>query len=63
MGVRKAKYGWLLTIIFAALSILFLAPILIVFMNSFKGRLFISQAPFALPTAETFSGLTNYVEG
>ncbi|MFW5650429.1 MAG: carbohydrate ABC transporter permease [Acetivibrio ethanolgignens] len=63
MGVRKAKYGWLLTIIFAVLSILFLAPILIVFMNSFKGRLFISQAPFALPTAETFSGLTNYVEG
>lgn len=63
MGVRKAKYGWLLTIIFSVLSILFLAPILIVFMNSFKGRLFISQAPFALPTAETFSGLTNYVEG
>ena len=63
MGVRKAKYGWLLTIIFSVLSILFLAPILIVFMNSFKGRLFISQTPFALPTAETFSGLTNYVEG
>ncbi|MFW5630242.1 MAG: carbohydrate ABC transporter permease [Acetivibrio ethanolgignens] len=63
MGVRKAKYGWLLTIIFTILSVLFLAPILIVFMNSFKGRLFISQTPFALPTAETFSGLTNYVEG
>lgn len=63
MGVRKAKYGWLLTIIFSVLSILFLAPILIVFMNSFKGRLFISQTPFALPTAETFSSLTNYVEG
>ena len=63
MGVRKAKYGWLFKIIFSVLSILFLAPILIVFMNSFKGRLFISQTPFALPTAETFSGLTNYVEG
>lgn len=63
MGVRKAKNGWLLTIIFTILSVLFLAPILIVFMNSFKGKLYISQTPFELPTAETFSGLTNYAEG
>lgn len=63
MNARKAKHGWPLTIIFTILSFLFLAPILIVFMNSFKGRLYISQAPFELPGAETFSGITNYVEG
>lgn len=63
MGVRKAKYGWVLTIIFSLLSVLFLAPIFIVFMNSFKSKLFISQEPFALPTADTFAGLTNYVDG
>lgn len=63
MGVRKAKYGWVLTIVFTILSVLFLAPILIVLMNSFKSRLYISQEPFALPTAETFAAVTNYVDG
>lgn len=45
------------------LAILFLAPILIVLMDSFKGRFFISDTPFALPNAETFSGITNYTSG
>ncbi len=45
------------------LAILFLAPIFIVFMNSFKGRFFISDAPFALPNSQTFVGLKNYTVG
>lgn len=45
------------------LAFLFLAPILIVLMNSFKGRFFIADTPFALPDAETFSGITNYTSG
>lgn len=45
------------------LSILFLAPIFIVLMNSFKGQFSISVAPFELPDAQTFAGLTNYVNG
>ena len=32
-------------------------------MNSFKGRFFISSAPFAFPDAQTFVGLKNYVVG
>jgi raffinose/stachyose/melibiose transport system permease protein len=32
-------------------------------MNSFKGRFFISDAPFALPDAQTFIGLKNYFNG
>lgn len=51
---------FLALVIFAALT---LAPILIVLMNSFKGRFFISDAPFALPTSETFIGIKNYVSG
>jgi len=47
----------------ALLAVLYLAPILIVLLNSFKGRFFISDAPFALPTAQTFVGLQNYVSG
>jgi raffinose/stachyose/melibiose transport system permease protein len=45
------------------LAFLFLAPILIVLMNSFKGRFFISDTPFALPNSDTFSGLINYTAG
>ena len=45
------------------LSLLFIAPVIIVLMNSFKGQFYISDAPFTLPTAETFSGLTNYING
>ena len=45
------------------LAELFLTPILIVFMNSFKGRFYISDTPFALPDADTFVGLKNYTSG
>lgn len=45
------------------LTFLFLTPIFLVIMNSFKGRFFIADAPFALPTSETFSGLKNYING
>lgn len=53
----------IVTILLFLLSILFLLPILIVFVNSFKGKFFISGEPFNLPTSETFVGLTNYIDG
>ncbi len=43
--------------------VVFVAPILIVLINSFKSKLFISDEPFSLPNAETFSGLSNYFSG
>ncbi len=54
------------TIIFVFLCLLvvvFLLPILFVIMNSFKGNLFISDSPFALPLNEFFVGLDNYTNG
>ncbi len=53
-------------ILFAVLVVLaaiFLIPILLVFMNSFKSRLYISSAPFALPNKETMVGFENYING
>lgn len=53
-------------IIYAVLIILtaiFIGPLLFILMNSFKGRFFISDAPFALPVGEYFAGATNYVQG
>lgn len=45
------------------LACLFLAPVLIVLMNSFKGKFFISDTPFRFPDATTFIGLKNYTDG
>lgn len=63
MKEKRAVGDLILTVILAVLAVLFLAPILIVFMNSFKGKFFISDAPFVFPNSETFVGISNYVSG
>jgi raffinose/stachyose/melibiose transport system permease protein len=45
------------------LALLYLVPLFLVLMNSFKGRFFISSAPFEFPDAKTFVGFKNYVVG
>ena len=45
------------------LSMLFLVPIIIVIINSFKSRIYISSQPLKLPNAETFVALENYISG
>ena len=49
------------TIFFSILSIIWLAPIFIVLMNSFKRKAYISRRPFSFPTGTAFVGLQNYV--
>ncbi len=44
-------------------SVVFIFPVAIVLMNSFKTKFNISSAPFKLPTRETFAGIENYIEG
>jgi raffinose/stachyose/melibiose transport system permease protein len=41
----------------------FLMPILLVLMNSFKGSLYISDAPFAIPSSASFVRFKNYIQG
>ena len=61
---RKKNMGNTITfIILCALVVVFLYPIIFIVINSFKGKFFISDNPFALPTAETFVVLTNYING
>lgn len=61
---KKNKFADILIfVILCLLSLLFLIPIFVVLLNSVKGQFYISKAPFALPTAETFVGLDNYVTG
>ena len=60
---KKKTSNVIIFCILCVLVVAFLTPIFFVLINSFKGKLFISNNPFALPTAETFAGLTNYVNG
>ena len=53
----------LLYLLLIGIGLAFLAPIIIVLYNSFKGKFYISDDPFALPNAETFSGIENYISG
>ena len=53
----------ILTVILCALVVVFLTPVFFILMNSFKGKLFISDNPFAWPAGDMFVGLENYTEG
>lgn len=53
----------LIFIVLLIVCALFLFPVFIVLMNSFKSKFYISSEPFKLPTRETFTGLSNYIEG
>ena len=62
----KSKYsaaGKILTVFFVMLSLVWLFPIFEVVINSFKENAFVNLEPFALPSAESFVGLANYIKG
>ncbi len=45
------------------IAVVFLAPIVIILMNSLKGNFYISSSPFTFPTKETFVGFENFIKG
>lgn len=59
-GAVKRKSIFLLLLF---LSLVFLVPVAVVLINSFKGRFYISSEPFSIPFGETFAGLQNYING
>lgn len=58
---RFKKYSKI--VLLSIISLSFLMPILIVLMNSFKGRFNITDQPFAFPTEKTFVGIANFTRG
>ena len=62
MNKKKVINGIIFTVL-CILAIIFLYPLFFILNNSFKGKFFISSDPFAFPNAETFVGITNYVNG
>ena len=62
--VRTHKKGdWILTLVFSLFSLVYVYPLFVVLINSFKKKAFISRLPFSLPDAKTFIGWENYTNG
>lgn len=57
---RKNRLYAIGTVVFSILGLIYIAPILVVLMNSFKKKVFINKQPFTLPTEKTWVGLDNY---
>lgn len=60
---KNVKHSGAWTVFFTLLSIAYVFPIILVFINSFKKKAYISRKPFAIPKDKMFVGLDNYVKG
>ena len=63
MKARKSLGSTLLTVFFAVISIVYVMPIFEVLINSFKSNAYVNMDTFALPNADSFVGLANYIKG
>lgn len=61
-SVKKLRRR-LAVIILSGIALLYISPILIILMNSFKKKTYINLEPFAFPNADTWTGLDNYTAG
>ena len=58
------RYGkTALTVFFALLSVVYVFPVFMVVVNSFKLNTFVKTETFAMPNAETFAGWDNFIKG
>ena len=61
---KRKKWGkTVLSIVLAIVCVVYLMPILLVLINSFKSNAAVNTDTFALPNEETFMGLQNYIKG
>ena len=58
---KKKTLSMIGTGVFTILGLVYIAPILVVLMNSLKKKVYINKEPFTLPTEKTWNGLENYL--
>ena len=62
-AVRQAKHGWIITLLFTVLSVLWISPILMVLLNSFKRKAYIFKHPFGISTVSITEGFEAFKDG
>lgn len=60
---KNVKHSGIWTVFFTLLSVAYVFPIILVVINSFKKKAYISRKPFAIPREKMFVGMENYVKG
>ncbi|TPF78423.1 hypothetical protein BW12_05625 [Bifidobacterium sp. UTCIF-3] len=60
---EKVKHPVLWTTLFTIISLAWVFPIVLVVINSFKQKAYISRNAFSIPTGKAFVGLQNYTRG
>ena len=61
---KKRRLGkTLLTVMFVLISLIYIFPVLMVVINSFKDNTFVKTETFAMPNEETFVGFDNFIKG
>lgn len=63
MSKSTLRHGRLWTVFFSLVSLLWIYPLILVIINSFKKKAYISTETFSLPNAESYAGLENYRRG
>ena len=63
-SLRRKNYGnTLLMVLFIIVSIVYLFPVFMVLVNSFKLNTFVKTETFSMPTAESWAGMENFIKG
>ena len=60
---ERVHHPWAWTVFFTILSLVWIYPIVLVFINSFKKKVYISKNAFSLPNKDSFAGWENYTTG
>ena len=60
---REKRNKTVLSIVLAIICIMYIMPILVVLMNSFKTNASVNTDTFAFPNSDTFVGFKNYIKG
>jgi raffinose/stachyose/melibiose transport system permease protein len=61
---QKRRLGkTLLTVMFVLISLIYIFPVLMVVINSFKDNTFVKTETFSMPNEETFVGFDNFIKG
>ena len=58
---RRAKRA--LSIVFAVICVVYVMPVLLVLLNSFKVNTFVKTDTFGWPTGDSFAGFNNFIKG
>lgn len=63
MKKKRNRGNLIATIVLSVVSLIYVIPLLVILMNSFKKKIYINAEPFKIPNEESFNGLKNYISG